>query len=57
MFFPEDAKVGVKAIKLVCERMKSDNVNRAIMVVMSNLTPFAKQCLEEVRHVHYIETV
>lgn len=57
VFFPEDAKVGVKSIKAVCEKMKSEGVKRAIMVNMSNLTPFAKQCLEEVRQVHYIETV
>lgn len=57
VFFPDDAKVGVKAIKLVCEHMKNEGVKRAIMVVISNLTPFARQCLEEVRHVHCIETV
>lgn len=57
VFFPEDVKVGVKSIKTVCEQMKADNVKRAIMVVISNLTPFARQCLEEVRQVHYIETV
>lgn len=57
VFFPDDVKVGVKSIKTVCEHMKNEGVKRAIMVVISNLTPFARQCLEEVRQVHYIETV
>ena len=57
VFFPEDAKVGVKTIKNFAERMKSEGVARAIMVVASQLTPFAKQCLEEMRHKYYIEVV
>ena len=47
VFFPEDEKVGVKPIKTYCERMKAQNVFRAIIVVKVNLTPFAKQAIRE----------
>jgi len=47
VFFPEDEKVGVKPIKTYCERMKAENVLRAIIVVKINLTPFAKQAIRE----------
>lgn len=33
------------ALQVVAERMKAESVTRAIMVISSNLTPFAKQCL------------
>lgn len=32
VFFPDEAKVGVKSIKLYAERMKEEEVKRAIMV-------------------------
>ena len=32
VFFPEEAKVGVKTIKQLAERMRNENVQRAIMV-------------------------
>jgi DNA-directed RNA polymerase I, II, and III subunit RPABC1 len=47
VFFPEDEKVGVKPIKTYCERMKAQDVKRAIIVVKVNLTPFAKQAIRE----------
>mmetsp|Transcript_41437 Transcript_41437/g.132352 ORF Transcript_41437/g.132352 Transcript_41437/m.132352 type:complete len:205 (-) Transcript_41437:18-632(-) len=48
IFFPLEAKVGVKTIKVYWERMKTQNVTRAILVVQQNLTPFAKQSLPEI---------
>ncbi|KAG1664252.1 hypothetical protein FOA52_003506 [Chlamydomonas sp. UWO 241] len=45
VFYPEEVKVGVKTIKVVAERMKAENVTRAVMVIAANLTPFAKQVL------------
>ncbi|GLT48548.1 hypothetical protein SLA2020_221660 [Shorea laevis] len=48
VFFPEEAKVGVKAIKTYINRMKSENVFRAILVVQQNLTPFARTCINEI---------
>lgn len=47
VFFPDDEKVGVKPIKVYCERMKDEQVRKAIIVVKVNLTPFAKQALRE----------
>lgn len=47
MFFPVDEKVGVKPIKTYCQRMKEQNVKRAIIVVKQNLTPFAKSAIKE----------
>lgn len=48
VFFPEDEKVGVKPIASYVERMKTNNVNKAIMVVRSNMTPFAKTALKQI---------
>ena len=48
VFFPEDEKVGVKPIKTYCERMKAENVFKAIICVRTNLTAFAKQAIREV---------
>ncbi|KAM7256731.1 hypothetical protein ACFE04_012472 [Oxalis oulophora] len=42
VFFPEEAKVGVKTILQYSSRMKSDNVSRAILVLQLNLTAFAR---------------
>lgn len=57
VFFPEDLKVGVKIIKTYAERMRSEGVGRAIMVTIANITPFARQCLQEMHSKYYIETV
>lgn len=57
VFYPNEDKVGVKTIKTFAERMKSEGVSRAMMVVQANLTPFAKQCLTEMQPKYYIEVV
>ncbi|CAN6447558.1 unnamed protein product [Victoria cruziana] len=55
VFFPEEAKVGVKTIKTYTERMKSENVFRALLVVQQNLTPFARQCVQEISVKFHLE--
>lgn len=43
------------AAQVVAERMKNEGVSRAIMVIASNLTPFAKQCLLDLMPKLHIE--
>ena len=43
VFFPEDMKVGIKAIKVYCQRMQEENISRAIIVIQAGMTPSAKQ--------------
>lgn len=48
-------QVGVKTIKTYAERMKEQGVQRAIMVVVFNLTAFARSCLTELQPKFHIE--
>jgi len=46
VFFSDIAKVGIKPIKLYIQRMETDGVSRAVVVVQEGMTPSAKQvCL------------
>jgi DNA-directed RNA polymerase I, II, and III subunit RPABC1 len=47
VFFPEDEKVGVKPIKIYTDRMRAEGVSNAIMVLRVDITPFAKQAVQE----------
>ncbi|KAK6944943.1 RNA polymerase, Rpb5, N-terminal [Dillenia turbinata] len=55
VFFPEEAKVGVKTMKTYTNRMKSENVFRAILVVQQSLTPFARACVAEISGKFHLE--
>lgn len=55
VFFPDEAKVGVKTMKTYTNRMKSENVFRAILVVQQNLTPFARTCISEISVKFHLE--
>lgn len=41
--FSEEPKVGIKTIKMYCQRMQEENITRAIIVVQMGMTPSAKQ--------------
>ncbi|KAF5451447.1 DNA-directed RNA polymerases II and IV subunit 5A-like [Juglans microcarpa x Juglans regia] len=55
IFFPEEPKVGVKTMKTYSQRMKSENVFRAILVVQQNLTPFARSSINEISTKFHLE--
>ncbi|QCD92073.1 DNA-directed RNA polymerases II and IV subunit 5A-like [Vigna unguiculata] len=55
VFFPEEAKVGVKTMKTYTNRMNSENVFRAILVTQTNLTPFARTCISEISSKFHLE--
>ncbi|KAK7358231.1 hypothetical protein VNO77_00156 [Canavalia gladiata] len=55
VFFPDEAKVGVKTMKTYTNRMNSENVSRAILVVQQNLTPFARTCVSEISSKFHLE--
>ncbi|GAA0185765.1 DNA-directed RNA polymerase [Lithospermum erythrorhizon] len=56
IFFPEEAKVGVKTVQTYLTRMKSENVYRAILVVQQNLTSFGKTYVSENSTKFHMET-
>ena len=35
VFFPEEAKVGIRTIRSYCKRMQEENITRAIIVVQN----------------------
>jgi DNA-directed RNA polymerase I, II, and III subunit RPABC1 len=57
VFFIEEPKVGVKSIKNVAEKMRSDGVSRSIIVIQEKITPFARQSLTEMQPKYMIEVV
>ncbi|RAL53486.1 hypothetical protein DM860_007158 [Cuscuta australis] len=55
VFFPDEPKVGVKTMKMYTNRMKTENVFRAILVVQQKLTPFAQTCISEISTKFHLE--
>jgi DNA-directed RNA polymerase I, II, and III subunit RPABC1 len=55
VFFPEDDKVGVKPIKVYTDRMREETVSNAILIVRVDITPFAKQAVQEVSDMCHVE--
>ncbi|KGN66878.1 DNA-directed RNA polymerases II and IV subunit 5A [Cucumis sativus] len=52
VFFPEEPKVSVKTVRTYINRMKSDNVFRAILVVQEKLSSFARSSICEAPKFH-----
>ncbi|XP_027339487.1 DNA-directed RNA polymerases II and IV subunit 5A-like [Abrus precatorius] len=55
VFFPDEAKIGVKTMKTYTNRMNSENVFNAILVAQQNLTPFAKTCVSAISSRFHLE--
>ena len=55
VFFPDDAKIGIKTIRAYCKRMQEENITRAIIVVQSGMTPSAKQSLQDMMPKYVLE--
>ncbi|KAI3925909.1 hypothetical protein MKW98_028045 [Papaver atlanticum] len=48
VFFPDEPKVGVRTMKIYTERVKNDEVYKAILISQQNLTPVAKKVITEI---------
>ncbi|KAM3963339.1 DNA-directed RNA polymerases I, II, and III subunit Rpb5 [Aphomia sociella] len=55
VFFPDEAKIGIKTIKTYCTRMQEENIHRAIVVVQAGMTPSAKQSLVDMAPKYILE--
>lgn len=55
VFFPDDEKVGVKPIKVYTDRMREEAVSNALLVLRVDITPFAKQAVQEMSDSFRIE--
>ncbi|KAK8402435.1 hypothetical protein O3P69_000685 [Scylla paramamosain] len=55
VFFPDEPKVGVRTIKTYCTRMQEENIQRAIIVVQSGMSPSAKQALVDMAPKYILE--
>ena len=55
VFFPDDAKIGIKTIKTYCKRMQEENITRAIIVVQQGMTPSAKKSLADMAPKYILE--
>ena len=55
VFFCEEEKVGVKTIRQYLEAMKNEKVKRAILVCAREISPIAKQALNEMRPNYFVE--
>ena len=55
VFFPEEAKVGIRTIRQYCRRMQEENITRAIIVVQQGMSPSAKQSLADMAPKYILE--
>lgn len=55
VFFPEDERLGVGPIKTYLDRMKAESVLNAVIVLRVDITPYAKQALQEMSDQFRIE--
>ncbi|KAH0625754.1 hypothetical protein JD844_033974 [Phrynosoma platyrhinos] len=50
-----EPKVGIKTIKMYCQRMQEENITRALIVVQQGMTPSAKQSLVDMAPKYILE--
>jgi DNA-directed RNA polymerases I, II, and III subunit RPABC1 len=50
VFFPDEPKIGIKTIKVLCQRMQDENIHRASIVVQQGMTPSAKQVIQNIAY-------
>jgi len=55
VFFPDEPKIGVKAVQNYVARMQEEGANRAIIIVRMGLTPSAKQAMRNVAPEYIVE--
>ncbi|MCH80488.1 DNA-directed RNA polymerases I II and III subunit RPABC1, partial [Trifolium medium] len=55
VFFPEEVKVGIHVLRTYINRMKSENVYRAILVCQSSLTTQSKNFIFEMASKFHLE--
>uniref|UniRef100_A0A6G1S414 DNA-directed RNA polymerases I, II, and III subunit RPABC1 n=1 Tax=Aceria tosichella TaxID=561515 RepID=A0A6G1S414_9ACAR len=55
VFFPDEAKIGIRHIQGYVSKMESEKVQRAIVIVRQGLTPSARQAIKEVGPTYMME--
>eukprot|EP00800_Vazella_pourtalesii_P023293 TRINITY_DN9363_c1_g2_i2.p1 TRINITY_DN9363_c1_g2~~TRINITY_DN9363_c1_g2_i2.p1 ORF type:complete len:212 (-),score=46.35 TRINITY_DN9363_c1_g2_i2:103-738(-) len=54
VFFPDDEKINVVAVKRYFNKMQTENVHRSIIVVHQGVTPTARQAMVSMRSASFI---
>ncbi len=55
VFFPDDAKVGVKTIVAYIKKMEEEEITRAIIVVSTGMSPSAKKAIADMQPKYVFE--